>query len=318
MKSISNLFLAVLFLLCSSITAIAEITPCETAKGEGLAGYVIEPSGAPTPALLGLAKELGLKHLGTFPSIADELKRVWYRSPGQERWQISEHSSTNRKALLSSFEKLGMLCEKRPDKPHYAHALLLGGLLPRVRMRLAFLAREWERGIHFDSLALLGSARPLDPKEESHRSLSNSKDPVLPARVSWKFSGHYPRTEFEMMKFIFNQASIPDDMRQIKVIFVNTPNQRKFILRKKVRAETVDTVKSWLAKKPKPGSVLAVSNQPFIGYQHEAIRKALPKEFSLETVGAGLADSDVNVDVLLDDIARWTNGIKEREGHRYF
>ena len=157
MKSIPTLFPVFLFFLCSSFTAIAEITPCETSKGEGLAAYVIESSGAPTPALLGLAKALGLKHMDTFPAIADELKRAWYRPQGQERWQIPEKNPGNRKLLLSSFEKLGMFCEKRPNKPHYAHALLLGGLLARVRIRLAFLSREWERGIHFDTIAFLGS-----------------------------------------------------------------------------------------------------------------------------------------------------------------
>ena len=122
-----------------------------------------------------------------------------------------------------------------------------------------------------------------------------------------------------MMRFVFEQASLPDDMRQVKLVFVSAPEKRSFfLLKKKVRAETLDTVKAWLATKPAPGPVLAVSNQPFIGYQHEAVQKALPKQFPVETIGAGLADSDANIGVLLDDIARWTNGIKEREGHKYF
>ena len=53
-----------------------------------------------------------------------------------------------------------------------------------------------------------------------------------------------------------------------------------------IRPNTAVTVKRWLKKKkPASGSVLVLSNPPYIGYQDAVVRRCLPRSFQIETIG---------------------------------
>ncbi len=64
------------------------------------------------------------------------------------------------------------------------------------------------------------------------------------------------------------------------------------------------TFKLWLNEKSLPDSILAFSNQPYVGYEHAVFKTLIPKEFSIETVGPK-ANAIMSVDVFLDNLARW-------------
>lgn len=300
-----NIILFALF-VAISVAEAREIRKCDPAKGPGLVGYLADRSGKVTSGLKELVQKFGLKETNTLSAISEETKRAWYRPKGTERWQIQEKYESEKLALAPYFEKVGMLCKKDPKEKHYENVLLLGGLLSRVRIRLAYLSRQWERGIRFDSIALLGCERLLDPKLENREMLLKDPDSILPNRRDWKAPPELPKNEIEMMKYVYDQAALPPEMRKVKLVLVNSPS-KKDADGKETRAETEDTIITWLETKPTSGKVLSLSNQPFIGYQHEKVRKYLPKEFILETVGPGLKSTDIKVGVLLDNLARWLN-----------
>lgn len=60
---------------------------------------------------------------------------------------------------------------------------------------------------------------------------------------------------------------------------------------KPARPTTVDTLETWLSTLPKPGSIVAFSDNPYILYQHETMKPTLIKANwlknggTLETVG---------------------------------
>jgi hypothetical protein len=71
------------------------------------------------------------------------------------------------------------------------------------------------------------------------------------------------------------------------------------------RPNTQDTIDEWLRSyNPQPGSILALSNQPYIGYQDAVLRKALPKTFDVETVGNACSNNTKST-VIIDSLARW-------------
>ena len=77
------------------------------------------------------------------------------------------------------------------------------------------------------------------------------------------------------------------------------------------RANTEDTLRHWLTTDPIPGTCLAVSSQPFVGYQHSVARTVLPVNFEIETVG-DISAEDEPLAVYLDTVARWLYQEKKR------
>ena len=98
-------------------------------------------------------------------------------------------------------------------------------------------------------------------------------------------------------KIVGTQCAIP-------IVFVDTPMQKTENNNLR-RPNTRDTINEWLQKyNPHNGSILAISNQPFIGYQDAVLRNILPKGFSIETVGCENLENETTT-IILDSLARW-------------
>lgn len=254
---------------------------------------------------------LQLSNIVDIPENLNELvattQKNWLRRPNQERWHMEEiANNTERDKFLHCFEQLQLLQEIRPKNTHYTYALLLGATLHRTRTRLAYLIDLYNQGIRFDHLIVLGGLRPLDSNIETKENLLNPSLPNLPINKNWQASiQQLPTTESDMMRWVLEQTELPFD--QEKIVFINTPMQAK-IDGTLTRPTTADTIHEWLKKNPNAGSCLAISNQPFVGYQDTVIRTYLPSTFSLETVGEGIPEKErqtLNIAVILDSIARW-------------
>ncbi|CAG8652623.1 16475_t:CDS:1 [Racocetra persica] len=267
---------------------------------------LVDEAGNPSEALLKLLEQFDLNTSNTFKNIVDDMQKNFLREQGKERWQIIDKYQDKKNKLVPLFSELGMFHKVKSAQSHYSCALILGGLLQSVRNRLAFLVSEWERGVRFNEIVLLGSSRPLVPEKESPEKLKNKTEPILPARSDWEFEGKLPTNEIEMMSFIFDQAQLPEGLRSLKVTAVNAPNKRDKNGEER-RAQTADTIITWLNEaKPVAGSLLAVSSQPNIGYQHEVVLHCLPRKFQLETIGSGRSTQNVNVGEMVDSLARWS------------
>lgn len=260
-------------------------------------------NGNHSPYLFSLLASLNLQHDGSAKDIVNVTQKNLLRPAGKERWEIEDIFKDKKDLVSNQLKNLGCVDEAFPAQTVYDYVLLLGGSAQTFRNRLSFLCHVWEKGIRFKTLVFLVGERPLDERIESREVILNDKNPDISFRSDWKFSGVLPRTESLLARLIFDQSQIPQEMRNVEIIFVDTPMQKGSDGSLK-RPTTDDTVVAWLSRQSKPGSCIAISNQPFVRYQHSVLRRLLPKEFNLETVGATLSE-DKTLAVQLDSVARW-------------
>lgn len=256
---------------------------------------LLDKNKQPTPSLLKLLEKNGCDHDGSLPTIVAAVQKKFLRQAGTERWENQTNTLPDTEQL-QLFKELNLIQEIIPTQKQYDYALLLGGVLEDVHIRVEHLINLWKNeGIRFKSLIILTGERPLDEQIESKQSLIsyNVKNICLPT------------TEYELMKFVLAQTDLPIEWKKssFSSVLVNAPMQKMAdgSLR---RPNTEDTIIEWLTKhNPYRGTILAVSNQPFGGYQDAALRKNL-SHFTIETVGAAYKDNE-SVATILDALARW-------------
>lgn len=273
-------------------------------------GYcIIDRQGNPSQALVELlhltTQELSSTPCNelTLPRIVEVTQKEWLRKSGTERWHIEEKKIEDRDCVIALLDQLCLFKEMNPHKLHYNYCFIFGGTATTVRSRLAYMLRLWEKGVRFDTLIFLGGERRLDAEQESASILVDRTQMLLPIRCNWVETA-LPTTETEMMKFIFNQISLPSGFDQITIEFVDTPMQKQDNGTMR-RPNTGDTIAHWLGSDPVLGSCLFISNQPYVGYQDAVIRTYMPAAFEIDTVGAYVEPEKQQIDVALDTLARW-------------
>lgn len=247
----------------------------------------------PTPTLLEVLRIAGVDHDGTLAGIHEATQGSWYVA-GKLRAEIEERHAHNREDLMPLFSLLGLVEAVHAKREEYSIALLLGATLVAVRKRLAFLIKEWERGVRFKLLILVGSSRKLLPTETVELML-DPNNPDLPFDPSWCKPAQLPLTEGQMMRLVYDQvdASVPWKF-QVGVVFSFTEGT----------SNTAQSVEHWAqAWSPPPATCLAVSSQPFVADQQLAIRKVLADGFQAEGVGYP-APPSIRVSVFLDSLAK--------------
>lgn len=270
--------------------------------------FIIDSEGNPSEALKAILKATNITHDDSLASIISATQRTqndggWLRATGKERWEIDELFIQKRESLFSIFKNLGVLDQVIPLQTHYDYALLLGATAYRVRTRLRHLIELWNNGVQFNTIVVLCGQRTLDPQLESLDVLLNANNGVLPFKSDWQFNGAIPKTETDMMQLVFEQSALPEEWKNLSIIFIDTPQQLQENGSWK-RPSTQDTVEAWFAINPTPGSILAISNQPFVGYQDTALRRFIPATFTIETIGQA-ASASIKIATLLDNMARW-------------
>ena len=269
-----------------------------------LSHTIVNEQYQPTSALLSILEATNIKHNGTLQSIYTETQKSWLRSTGKERWENQNTFTVNHDNPSELLEALCLIQEIKPSKKHYNHVVVLGSTVTSIRNRLSYLINLWDNDVRFDSINILAGQRPLDETIESPEALLHNSCPTLNFKKNWQFSGQLPTTETEMIKLVFDQTDLPTEWNTITINFVDTPMQEtdNGTLR---RPNTHDTILEWIKLyNPYDGSILALSNQPYIGYQDSVLRNFLPKEFTVETVGSNCINNQ-NISTILDSLARW-------------
>lgn len=229
-----------------------------------------------------------------------------------ERWQSQatqfEPLKHKIQPLLSD---LKFIDASLPHFDTYQGALVHGGLLSRVRLRLGFLVEQWEKGVRFSDLYFLSGARPLDAQKESEELLLHEKDAPLQIKKDWTQPKKLPQTECEMMQLVWEQSEIPEAMREhVQVHFICAPMKKDLKNDKLVRPTTDDTIKQWLKEKPAFGHYLAVTNAPYTNRQDAVLRALAPKGYAFETIGSGASQNE-KMAIYLDELARYIFQIKQ-------
>jgi hypothetical protein len=232
-----------------------------------------------------LASDLGLSG-----DLLEQTQQHWYQAKdqGKERWQISEIRDEHRALAIQWAQENAMFGSWEPVKEHYDSALILGSSTPVMRERLKHLVSLWNKGVRFDEVVWLTGERPLDAKIDH-----------LCDRCS---------NESEGARVLWEEACIPEEMRQLAVHFVSVP--MKLIHSEAKRPNTKDTIVMWMETAPEAKSALFVSNQPFCGYQHAVIEGSLDKSIDFDVVGQGvnpelIKNHPLAGALILDTAAKW-------------
>lgn len=268
--------------------------------GRPLSEVLYDEVCGPSFALLEILDVYGIHHDGSWEDIVKGTQKQWLRKEGKERWDVESRSERDYYAL---FSKINMTETKMAEASWYNYAVILGSTVQKVRARLFFLKKEWERGVRFQSIVFLTGDRPLNKDIENEKELIDPASSPFPFRKDWVFQGTLPRNETEMMRMVFDQLDMPFDLRHTELIIVDTPQ------RNGKRPNTKDTFCKWLDIQPIPGKALIFSDQPFLGRGDTIAREMLP-DFEVETVGFGFSHEDYIKEkkatpILLDELARW-------------
>ena len=221
----------------------------------------------------------------TLDQVNGYLQEHWLQL-NKERWELQPHQELDGQQLLPFLQKVGCIDPITAQKNVYDYALVLGATGAIMQERLDFLWQEYQRGVRFHQVVLLTGQRDLDESVE-----------IFPENCA---------TETDLLVYLFEKSPL---CGKIPCLLIDSPKIPigEGILR---RPNTAKTVVDWYATRPLPGSCLAISNQPFVGYQEAVIRTFLPAEFTVEAVGP-MAKISENfgepryVAVLLDNFAKW-------------
>ncbi len=264
-----------------------------------------DQKGNPSADLVALLAKLEIPCELTRESIVQQTQKKWIQQPGTERFYWQDGYAGRMPALKPLLQNLGLIDDVLPKQQSYDYALVHGATIVVMRARLAFLAGLWQKGIRFKTLVLLTGQRDLDPVHDSFASLTNNPERV-PMQPGWQpdEAQLQLKTETDAMHVLYEHVLMPEAMRNVPMVLVDAPKtlQPDGLWR---RPTTRGTIETWLQKQPKPGSCLAVSNQPFKGYQDLVVRTLLPASFSLETVGFAVPADYESVVMCLDSLARW-------------
>lgn len=217
--------------------------------------------------------------------IITETQNRWLRKADQERWELNELSPKQKHLVLDWAEEQGLFAPWKPACKTYDKALILGATTSRMQMRLDYLKELWIQGTRFHEIVWLTGDRPLDKRVDSLKDRCQNESEA--AHILWK------------------EVDLPQEMRNLPVIFVAVPMKTEGTSLK--RSNTEDTIIAWLKTTSKPCKVLFVSDQPFCGYQFAVIKTCLPEAFQFDLVGQGVDSTShpAAAAITLDSIARW-------------
>lgn len=261
---------------------------------------LVDEQGHPSVALLELLSLTNIEHDGSLVSIVEKTQKPeaeWMRKEGSERWDIADSNVENKDQFFALFDQLNLVDVINPTQQQYDYVLLMGATYFRMKTRLQHAINLFNQGVRFDAIVLLAGARPLTDVEKADLSEDLQDGDAMPT------------TETEAVKFLYDHAEMPADMRAISMILIDSP-MKVTNTGTLTRPTTGDTVDLWMASHPTPGSCLVISNQPYVGYQDSVTKTLLPQTFTVETVGE--KSEDTIIGIYLDTLARTLYQEKKR------
>lgn len=227
-------------------------------------------------------------------------KKEWLMPNDVERWEMHPNPYQHEAhKFYPFFEKMGLFKVYEPSQKEYDYAIICGGFSSRMELRVRFFKKHFQKfdskdknqKVHINKKKyFLVSERPLDPEAE--------KWIIMQA----KRSGKNITTEADAAKYLW-EKELPNTDIEFVVGKLQSKNHGR--LRRPAFAMVLD---SWMnEKKPLPGSILMVSNNPYILYQHLTLVNFLKKhgwdDTKLETVG-DVEDGVSLMSIYLDTVTR--------------
>lgn len=260
-----------------------------------------------------LFTNLGIKVDRTYEAMNAYAQMNWLRKPDQERWDMKSSKYESKLITITpTLKKLGMIDRVDPSISNPDYACVLGATVPSMRYRMQHMLELMTAGsFKPKKIIILTGDRPLDPTQEPSSILMDKKF----IRKNWVSKAPLPLNESEAAKFIWDQLDKPVSIKDIPVVFITTPMLNKD--GKLVRPSRADTMDSFIKTSPKPGSIVAFSNEIYAPYENEVMKLSLmnarwfKKGGTLETVGKGFTHKGRGREVanILDNVARYLYAI---------
>lgn len=273
----------------------------------GAQHHLFDENSKPTVRLLNLLHDLGMKFSQDSPpsreDVIDWTQEKLLRK--EERWNPQTNQFEDMKEkLVVNLEELGFLKEVKPHFQTYEGAILHGATVGTVRIRLDYLINQWkERNVRFNKLYILTGERPLQSREIE--MLTDDTSSNLKIRSDWKKPSELPSTERDMIEYVWDQADIPEEIRQnVKLYFATAP-MKIDSKGNKIRPTTNDAISAWLNLSPPKGLYLPVSNSPYILRQGIAMQivNAQEEGYQFDTIGPNIGES-TTMALIVDEVAR--------------
>lgn len=295
------------------------------------ATLLFEPDGLPAQALIDVLSVLpfkaaeqsislaeALKDRSAFPHarVEELLQQAFFRpTEAQFSFETAAQGAPPTAEQLDVFRKLGMIeALTVPAGLSFDVGVVFGGLLGAVESRTRFLL---DQKAELGSIALLGGARVLNPEREIGEPLSNAIGEIYFNELAQNNS--LPRTEFEMMKCVWESFCRRDDkLRNIPVIEVNSDLRLGNVKEAPGTPDTVVDLANTLTSGVRipglsaaPSSFLLSSSQPFAPRQREDFLASLavlgyPGLSDVSVVGYA-AEQTPSLKLFGTEIAKWVH-----------
>lgn len=257
----------------------------------------LHTDGIPTVQFKKLLAALELNETLTGKALVDATQQAWLRKAGSERFEMRTDQKYKNDSVISMLQQLGFVDTVSPVEKKYDQIIVHGASMKTFKDRVAFLIKQYRRGVRCKKIVFLTGDRPLFDHETAECLAQDH--PVFTIKEGWVFDVTQPfKTEADMARQVWAQADMPKKMRNIPVEWIVCP------MKGSARPTTDDTVRAWLKTAQDASRVLAISNQPHVIYQDEVVRTLIPATITLETVGRGIARHELEPSVVLDSITR--------------
>ncbi|OHT00310.1 hypothetical protein TRFO_07973 [Tritrichomonas foetus] len=255
-------------------------------KGKELNGHILLNSDLSLrPGLFNLFKRLNVLGITTAKEANKYAQENFLRPAGVERQMQLPHQ------LESKFDEIAPILDSMymisaiSASGHFRYLAFNGQSLPQMRRQAEFIKKM--KNLEYDEIVWVTGARNL-------KAIYDAEDPLFGKLKDEAESAQY------LLKTYFPH-------KKSKVLNATLDGNDKYL----VRPNTKTTVDAWMKTNPEPGSILMVSNNPYIGYQYLTWYGVLQKNGWFEKGGSlSMCGDSQNEDkrnrlaVILDNVAR--------------
>lgn len=215
----------------------------------------------------------------------------------RERWDLPKIGiPCTRERFHRHLALCGFYQETIPTKWEYTYAGWPGALATRACVRLIDLISAWKAGVRWKETIVFAGKRPRIKEKETLAAITMAVAPRV-----WEDSDptglEHCETELDVMKYLFNNLKLPNDLRDIPWTFVDAPMKPPATPDgPPIRPNSEDTIKAWLEMDPKTGSLILSSGAPYGMAMDEAWSMLLEiNGISVETFGHKAPDLEPEV-----------------------
>ncbi len=241
---------------------------------------------------------------------------LFLRPVGQERQDmaVKQKFEPYSSQLYPLFKKLGDIDPVQPSKTEYDYILINGATVADMRKRVKTLVNlVTSKTITITpetTIIFLSGDRDLFSADKE----GDLNDTILLGLNTAFKPSAAPKTEYEAAIWIWQQADLPESLRDAPIQFINAPKIKTTDKSGQVRLSrpnTASTIKTWLDSSPQSGTCLCISSQPFVYYQMLTTLKLLNashNQFQVDSTGESSRgnenDFSAHVDIFMDNLAR--------------